>query len=219
MRISHSNKFVFLATPRTASTSVRDALDDYSDVKSVFKAQATREFPFYHHISSKELREYFANYGWDWDDYSKVCFVRNPFDRVVSLFHHHIETGERYAEGKSKIYNFTRSIKYKYFNRIDFENFVSQLDPTARLQTSVCRFIDEGENDLGNTQVLKYENLPVCFAKWATGAGIPEAADGLSRINVTGRRLDYREYYTDRTIELVSSLYSDDIARFDYSFG
>ena len=46
MRISHRYRFVFLAYPRTASRSVREVLDPYSDIHGVHPTRTRREHPF-----------------------------------------------------------------------------------------------------------------------------------------------------------------------------
>lgn len=88
MRISHKYRFVFLANLRTGSTTVRSILDHYSDIKSVHITQISERFPFYHHISAQELKPIFEERGWDWSKYKKFCVIRNPYDRIVSLYHH-----------------------------------------------------------------------------------------------------------------------------------
>ena len=77
MRISHKLKFIFFSIPRTASESIRSALDPYSDIKSEPKGL------YHNHITALALRNHFNEMGWVWDDYFKFAFVRNPWDRFV----------------------------------------------------------------------------------------------------------------------------------------
>ena len=88
MRISHKKKFIFLANPRSASTSIRKILDPYSDISSKLISEVDQNFPFYHHITALELKNIFEKKGWDWDSYTKFCIIRNPYERIVSLYHH-----------------------------------------------------------------------------------------------------------------------------------
>ena len=148
VRISHRHKFVFLATPRTASTSVRDALNEYSDIRSVYKTQLSEENPFNHHISVKELIPIFNERKWNWDEYESACFVRNPYDRVVSLYHHYLETGGRTAPDKSILYNVARKIRYKYLPLKSFTEYVRSIDVESRLQIPVSKFVQDEAGDV-----------------------------------------------------------------------
>jgi len=90
MRISHRYKFVFLSHARTGSQTVRRLLDPFSDVTSVHYSQTDETNPFYNHISALELKNEFDRRCWDWSAYRKFCFTRNPWERVVSLYHHFV---------------------------------------------------------------------------------------------------------------------------------
>ncbi|MDD4955629.1 MAG: sulfotransferase family 2 domain-containing protein [Candidatus Omnitrophica bacterium] len=82
MRISHKYKFIFFSNPRTGSESVRKALDPFSDIFS-----SVNDPVYNNHITPEELKNHFLKMGWDWDKYFKFCFVRNPWDRLVSIYY------------------------------------------------------------------------------------------------------------------------------------
>ena len=89
MRISHRYRFIFFANPKTGSSSVRHFLNSYTDVMPVRDyRERTADNPFYPHITPKETRRLFEDYGWDFYGYTKFVFVRNPWDRLVSLYEH-----------------------------------------------------------------------------------------------------------------------------------
>lgn len=80
MRISHKYKFVFLSNPQSASTTIRDMLEDYSDILGGY------EFPFHYHANAKKLKATFMEKGWDWDSYYKFSTVRNPWDKMLARY-------------------------------------------------------------------------------------------------------------------------------------
>lgn len=80
MRISHRNKFIFLSNPRCGSTSIRQLLDPYSCIKS------GKEFPYNNHTNARRLKAHFQTMGWNWEDYTVITTIRNPFDRVASMY-------------------------------------------------------------------------------------------------------------------------------------
>lgn len=79
MRISHLNRFVYVAITKTASSSVRAVLDPVSCIKSEARGQ------FWHHVRLGELKKTFDKEGWNWDAYHKFTVVRHPLSRVRSF--------------------------------------------------------------------------------------------------------------------------------------
>ena len=82
MRISHKFKFVLLSNPRCGSTSVRTALTPYSEIKS------KSVYPYHHHTGARALKAHFEKKGWNWEDYTTITTLRNPWDRAVSIWHY-----------------------------------------------------------------------------------------------------------------------------------
>lgn len=219
MRISHQYKFVYLAVPRTGSTSVRDALDPISDIKSVHRPLTTEEHPYYHHIPYAELEPLFKKNGWDIGQYYSFGVVRNPFDRVVSLYHHYREKGGRWAEGKSVVYNLARAAKLRLLPNDSFEKFVDKLDTTTAMQMSASSFFSDKSGEFSVNTVLKFERVAADYAALAVHRGFPEEQQQLQKLNQSRNRLDYRSYYVNpRLVDHVAELYADDISRFDYAF-
>lgn len=75
MIISDRHKFIFLAIPKTGSTSIQLVLQNHG-MMSDFSA------PYNHKLSKEIMNEFPIR----WKNYYKLCFVRNPWDRHVSLY-------------------------------------------------------------------------------------------------------------------------------------
>jgi hypothetical protein len=86
MRISHKNKFIFFSNPKTGSESLREMLTPYSDILDIPYKETTKENPFYSHISPLEVKNIFNAQGFNFDEYYKIVCIRNPFNRLVSLY-------------------------------------------------------------------------------------------------------------------------------------
>ena len=140
----------------------------------------------------------------------KFCIVRNPYDRMVSLWEY---THERQTSGDWEY-------RYHSYNFKDFCKWISQVD------IKPVGLYNEAEYSLLNQQVcwipddidyiVRYEKLKdgideVC--------NILEIKDfKLPWENKQAHIRDYKVYYDDKTIEIVSKLYKDDISRFNYKY-
>jgi hypothetical protein len=213
MRISHRHKFVFLATPRTASTSMRRVLDEHSDIRSVHISKTLVEIPFYHHICASVLMRIFMDQGWNWDSYFRFCVVRNPYDRVVSLYHHQLSLIRRKCGG-----GVVGCVRYWQSEKPRFRDYVMHLKPSNRLTTSLQYFVCDETGLEQVDAVLRYENLSDQFAEVCARLGIPMPLEGIPKTNVSGNRRHYRTYYDDDTRAKVAETYQHEIERFGYSF-
>jgi hypothetical protein len=202
MRISHSLHLIYLAVPRTGSTTVRAILDPYADMKSTHISTVTPDFPFYHHISALELKNVFAARGWDWGGYRNFCVIRNPYDRVVSLYHHHMEL---FADNVQKL-------------PASFRQYVLAINPVDRLPTSLQAFTCDENGDFLVRDVLRFEQLHAELPSYLADFGIHVPADQIPHLNASKSRRSYREYYDTDTKARVEQLYRYEIDRFDYTF-
>lgn len=221
MRISHSHKFIFLANARTGSTTVRNILDKYSEIKSVHITEISDDFPFYNHISALELKTIFIEREWDWESYEKFCFVRNPFDRTVSLYHHHLRMKERIKNKrfKNNILKKYRRDKHGLDNPgPSFRDFVMSMKAKKGLHASLNSFVCDLDGKLLVNQILKFENIADELPKYLKKLDISITSEDIPHLNSSDNRVKYRSYYDNELIARVRKLYQYEFDNFSYSF-
>jgi hypothetical protein len=208
MLISHKHKFVFISIPKTGSTSVRNSLSQYGDV---FSSSDTKS-PLYLHIKAKDLKKYFIENKWNWNEYYKFAFVRNPWDSIISQYYYKLNFINRekldlpYNKNfminckllKRKCKNFHEAVQ---LNLLTFENQVS------------WTIDDEGKNLINF--IGRFENINQDFETICQQIGLPETK--LKHQNKT-EHLNYCEYYDEKSIEIVRKNLKEDIEAFNYAF-
>jgi len=221
MRISHQHRFVFFASPKTGSRSVRKLLDDHAEIHGRSADELTTDFPFYNHMRPVELRDVFDERGWEFDHYFKFVMVRNPWSKMVSLYEMF-----SFREGGQVSRLRRRATRHE-----GFRSWVRTLDPTTPPEVgpgwdrSVIRVGalshlgfagDEGGRPLVD-EVVKLEEIEKDLPPVLERLGLPPPR----RVPQTGRgryRGSYRTYYDDASRELIGRLYEEDIERFGYTF-
>ena len=194
MRLSHRYKFLYIAPPKTGSTSTRLCLDKYTDLKGgPFNKNNDYTKRPYTHAKGKQLKLYFEANGWDWNDYFKFVVVRNPFPRVLSSF----------------MYNQKRG---KIPSNIQFIDHIKSQGITVG---SCASFFTT--NGVANIDyICKLENLQQDFDTVCDRIGIPRVK--VPHRNKTTHK-HYTEYYDDETRQIVAERYARDIELFGYEFG
>ena len=165
------------------------------------------------HRSVGDLRR---DLGVDLTGYYGFAFVRNPWDRTLSLFHY-------YKSGRHPD---------RIPATVSFEDWVvSAFDPeesalpgsfknTMRYQDELwdqCSYLTEGVNRVGRVETLEQDFRGICDEIGVTERVFPKGIVRLPRANATQHE-HYRAVYSDRARELVESHYARDVERFGYSF-
>ena len=212
--ISHQYRCIFVEVPKTGSTSVRRIL-----------GPAIKP-----HLSLVEIRRMMESYwvirggrkdrimewlyltlpaGWrkergrrQFQSYFKFGFVRNPWDRVVSLYERNEAVQMR---EQMSFEEFVRWIQYSSSTCVHSSPHRYQLD----------WFVDADGKMLADF-VGRFERLQEDWAVVARKLGVSET---LSQTRANPRLRHYTDYYTTETQRIIEEKFKVDIETFNYRFG
>lgn len=140
--------------------------------------------------------------------YYKFCMVRNPFERLVSLFHHKLLGGDTRFIDARKL-NFTNFVRQLYDRFHEIPN-KTQIE-IAHVRPQFEYVYDENDKTLID-HIFKYENYDE-IQEFITTLG----GKKLEHFNSTTHE-PYQVYYTKETIAMVKLMYRKDFKRFGYKF-
>ena len=202
MIISHTYRFVFVKTLKTAGTSIEVFLSGHcgpDDVVTPILPHVEPHRPrnhdgFFNHVPAAAIRDRVGPAVWD--SYFKFCVERNPWDKTLSYYH---MTNAR--EGGGLAFD-------RFLERNDLPiNFPKYTEPADRRRVLVDR-------------VIRYERLGAELGEVFAMLGIP--FDGSLGVNAKSEyRIDrrpYREVYTRRQAELVGRAFEVERALHGYEF-
>jgi hypothetical protein len=179
-------QLVFVHITRTGGTSIEAALagQDWWDISPETK-----------HLSARQTR---AQVGEEkWNNYLKFSVVRNPWDRVVSMF----ATG--WWMGDSRLPD----------AEAEFEHFIENLAPHPNEIYSSLMYSEIINEQLD--MIMRYEALQEGFDKICKLVG--KAPRILGR-EESRERFHYSVYYNETTRSKVGELFSRDIEDYQYCF-
>ena len=210
MLISSKCKFIFVHNYKVAGSSVKKALDGYSD-KPLTKIplRSYKYFfngnkhwivpkPFNAHMKAREIAIHLPKNIFE--TYFKFGFVRNPWSWQVSLYRFMLKTPSHHQ------HTFIKSLG-------SFEDYINwRVENEVRLQKDF--FYDEAGNLLVD-YVGKFENLQEDFEEICSKIGIKKS---LAHLNASSNNpFQFLEYYTQHTLDLVENAYKEDLDTFNYS--
>lgn len=202
MIISHKHKFIFIMPPKTAGTSLFNAIKSSLNTKEFleenthyhlnrYQAKNNKFYPnsYRHSLLEEAIKDFPCA-----SNYLKFSFVRNPWDLVVSFY---------FYELKSNIIS----------NHITFKDFIIKKFFNTPLCIPQFNYFKDPEL---MTFIGKFENLQEDFNFVCDKIGIPRQK--LPHDNKTNHK-HYTEYYDDETKQIVAERYARDIEYFRYQFG
>jgi hypothetical protein len=225
MQISHRYKFIFFSFPKTGSESIRELLEPYSDIEVVPYWQRSDQNPFYSHISPAEVKQLFEKNGWNYDEYYKFTFVRNPWARLVSLYNMIYNTRPPTSIA-GKIRAFFSGLKKPGFKqwlsstKTDGKGAGGPDDQRWQVygSYSIASYILDADGNELVDEIVKLEEINDRIPAILKRIGIPDA-DQLTIPFINKRpSKKYSDFYDDETSKLISQRYQYDIERFGYRF-
>lgn len=197
MPICNNRKIFFVHVPKTAGTTIEEALNLRNSKNIYDKGVRLDTVPVtrQHLYASELLKES----GIKIKGYYAFAVVRNPFDRLVSEY--------GFMPNNYFVPEKIKSMRFEEFVRTSLK-----MDPLER------RFIFDGHLelqsnyvDIENVKIFKYENLSECFDELNKKFGPLEFGHHLK----TDRK-HWEEYYTPELKEFVYDFYKEDFTRFGY---
>ena len=194
-------KSVYIYIPKNASSSLLTNFADSLNIAHEKVHEANFQW-----INEKEIKSKYP-------DYFKFCFVRNPWDRLVSLYESKINNRDvsKYVLGKKYGDLFHRNMGFEEFIKTLFNIPKENIDPHFASQLSL---ISDAEGRVLVDFIGRFENLNSDFTYISDKIGIKSK---LCHVNKTNRKR-YRRYYSKEIKESISKRYEDDIGFFGYSF-
>ena len=194
--IDHDNKLIYIAIPKTGTTSIQEFLPKIiSDNSIVVNSNKPNNIGLCKHSSAKTISSIIENYS----DYHSIAVIRNPYDWYVSWFTYRQRDGSGFS---------SKNMSFKeYLNK----------QPMKELLSWIC---DDNDNIIVNS-IIKYEDgiedqmkniISKTFSKNITSK--------IPKLNISKKRKkkDYKIYYNDETKKIVEKLQSKTLQKFGYQF-
>lgn len=179
--ILKEKKIIFIHAPRTSGTSIEKSILNGKLVPDTMK-----------HLRASQFKKMFHE---DWDKFYKFTIVRNPWDRVISMYHQPYFKEIGFLSGKP--------LKY----------FLDNYKPAPWEHGIQCSDYADTDMDL----VIKFEDRTAGLEKLFLDTQI-RVDNNVKERSTKREQKHYSEYYDDKTKEIVGNIFSEDIRQYDYSF-
>lgn len=202
MVISRKKAFIFFAFNKTGSSSIENVLRAYQSpviyhwVRLRYGMSRNDSHAVFKHIRPIDCCKIIGRR--QWDRYFKFCFVRNPFDRLVSLYFYHKQSLAR---------------EHPAATRLTFEQWI--LDGgSGSARRAMSEFVGDGTGNRVVDFVGRYETLEQDFSIICRELAIEATLPHVNRSQHT----HYSKYYTERARREVERRFARDLEMFDYRF-
>lgn len=203
--VIENKKIVHVHIPRTGGSSFYRMINaEEKDITYRYIKNNIQEG----HYTASEIKKCIGDDKFD--KFFKISFVRNPWDRIISLY----EVRDGRLLGVSKTTNnfeyYLSDLKEKFDNMRDYSH------PDFCHYISMCEYLTNKSDDLLVDYVGRFENfnsdIKVIFDKLGYG-NVPQ-----KHVYKSNRKENYKDYYNNKTIKIVGDLYHNDLIKFNYKY-
>lgn len=207
VRISLKHRLVAIANPRCGSTSLRAMLDPVA----TFRGPETCDLPA--HAALRRVTAWLRARDHDPETFFYVTTVRNPWDRVVSIYHYGLKNPASFWAPPAR----RAGTFHRFVQEAEELDHYFRPPPGSRLVPEGPYVIDalmRDETGRMRGRAYRLEGIAALAAMLSTRLGREIA---VPHVNTTPRGA-YRGYYDAATRARVAHLLEADIVRFGYEF-
>jgi len=218
MLISHRKKFIYTKTVKTAGTSVESYFEKYCMPEGEWEFSHHRDqyvsdtgiigargpdaggSEWFNHMPAADIRD---RVGRDvWDNYFKFCVIRNPFDKLVSMFFF------RKEKGLLEVGDFGDPVE-------GFRKWIGKEVPVP----DRTQFTIDGTSCID--YFIRYEDLENGVSMVCDKLRLPFQRESIPRLKTGIRDLSIPVecFYSADLIQSVAKVYEFEIKEFGYDFG
>ena len=193
----------FLRIPKGASTSIYAFFGSANTIRNEYLNANNSKYLNVFEPSHCTLQEAKELLGDDIARLPVLAVVRNPYDRMVSMFFFakKHDLGKLYDISLNSFDEFVEGF-YKLSKNPNFFHAKTQ-----------CEYIKGSDN----VTVCRFENLKDDISKFVSDNNLSFNIDEFQKLNSTVHD-GYKSYYTDKTKDTVNKMWKEDFDRFSYSF-
>lgn len=191
-RIYDRRKFIFIHIPKTAGKSI---------IQLFHTAGAC-------HLTYKEYEEHI---GQDISSYYIFTVIRDPLDRLVSLYAYFLNGGNSSRESLEFRKNWITP--YKNFNEFVCHALPCDEVKHNRMFLPQAEFLLDKNGELPDISIIRFERLGNDFKKVALKLSINK---NLPHTNASNRK-NLNLYLSKEACEIIKKTYSEDYKLFDYT--
>lgn len=226
MIYSISRKFLYIHNPKTAGMSITKCIQP----KNHDDMNENINFPW--HMPSVDINNILIFNNIDTNDWFKFSFVRNPWDRVSSIYKFFVlNKKEREKPHNKKRAGFFNLINPRLNRNIhfmktvddkkiiddsckdvnDFDTFIECYDLFGLSDYEM--FFDNKNNQIINN-IYKFEELQ---KSWNIIKSKIKVYDELPHLHKSSGK-EYKNYYSDKSIEIINNKFKWTIENFNYNY-
>jgi hypothetical protein len=227
MIISHSHRFIFIKSLKTAGTSLEAALSNYCggddvvtplgdyefnrDETGAWVHKSMNEGSYLQHDHAQKIRDSLPPETWS--GYFKFSIARNPWDRALSYFFWDKRQESSLTPPKRLYHNL--GVPYDDFTPVKekFTEFIKN----RTLQNNDPFYVIDGQ--LCVDFVIRYEHLDDDCREVCARTGLPTFQIPRLKAGIRKDKRHYTEYFDDETRDIVAEIHHNDIRLFNYTFG
>jgi chondroitin 4-sulfotransferase 11 len=226
---SHEHKFIYVHIPKSAGTFIKHYL--LSNIEPEYENnQNQQDYDDKYKVTCERALNAIANEVPDYKDYFKFTIVRNPFDRVVSMysylggwkFDYFVENNidspmMPYVQKFHDYYisdDFDGFIDYAYeqqaikkFHAGYYENYIDRIKVSGLVSIDKFYKLESIEDCLNDLQTkLKFDSNQA-FNDWRQNSS-----------SEYKKKKDYKEYYSTYSKDYIEKHFAEDLVYFNYGF-